>query len=60
MVSWAMARGIRSTTDKKSEICCWLHASDLYDDLSKYAEVPMVLSLMFKIAFGKSLEKRLW
>lgn len=57
VVSWAMARGIRSTTDKKSEICCWLHASDLYDDLSKYAEVNGFEFNVTKIAFGKSLEK---
>ena len=57
VASWANARGIRSWDSIKGEISCWIKASDLYDDMVKYAEVNGFECEISKKGFSSAMTK---
>ena len=57
VASWALARGVRSAEQAKGEVSLWYYASDLYEDMLKYAELNGFECNVTKIGFAKSMEK---
>lgn len=64
--SWAFARGVRPSANAKGELSTWIRASDMYDDMVRYAEANGFESVstqdfgrqLTKLGFGKLSKRR--